>query len=109
VSKLSYVVSDPFNGSTNPKMIPGAVVEYCITVSNASGGATATNVSIADNVPIETDYYPDFGILVGATESGGTCTGGSAGGSFSGGVVSATLGSIAAGANSAVRFQVTVD
>lgn len=109
VSKLSYVVSDPFNGTADPKMIPGAVVEYCINVSNASGGAEAGNVSISDPVPGEVTFDAGFGILVGATESGGVCTGGTAGGSFSGGVVSANLGNIAAGSATAVRFQVTVD
>lgn len=109
VSKLSYVVSDPFNSTTNPKMIPGAVVEYCINVSNASGGAAATNVSISDSLPAEVTFDAGFGILVGASESGGTCTGGSAGGSFGGGIVSANLGNIAAGSATAVRFQVTVD
>ena len=34
-TKTSRVISDPLNGTTNPKLIPGAVVEYCITVANA--------------------------------------------------------------------------
>jgi uncharacterized repeat protein (TIGR01451 family) len=108
VAKLSYVISDPFNNTTDPKMIPGAVVEYCVTVSNAAGSATATNVSISDTIPGTTTFVAGS-IMTGATVSGGTCSGGSAGGSFAAGTVSATLGSVAASATAAVRFQVTVN
>ena len=52
-AKTSRVISDPLNGTTNPKLIPGAVVEYCITAANATGSATATNVSISDTLPSE--------------------------------------------------------
>jgi uncharacterized repeat protein (TIGR01451 family) len=31
-------------------------VEYCISVANAAGGATATNVTISDLVPTNTTY-----------------------------------------------------
>src|SRR5690606_8405535 len=34
VVKLSTVVSDPINGTSNPKAIPGAVVEYQIILTN---------------------------------------------------------------------------
>ncbi len=34
VSKISSVISDPTNGTTNPKAIPGAIVEYLITIAN---------------------------------------------------------------------------
>ena len=34
VTKTSTVISDPFNGTTVPKRIPGAVIEYCVTVEN---------------------------------------------------------------------------
>ncbi len=108
VAKLSYVISDPFNGTTNPKMIPGATVEYCITVSNAAGSATATNVGISDTLPAATTFVASS-INVGATVSGGTCSGGSTGGSFAAGVVSASLSNVAAGATTAVRFRVTVN
>jgi hypothetical protein len=53
VSKSSVVVSDPFNHTTNPKRIPGAVVEYQITISNAAGAATATDISFSDSLNTE--------------------------------------------------------
>ena len=63
VSKVATVFSDPFNGTTNPKAIPGAVVEYVITVANG-GAVNADDVSIAD--AIDTDVVFD------ATFNGGS-------------------------------------
>ncbi len=111
VTKVSTIISDPFNGSTDPKMIPGATVEYCVQIGNAAGGASATNVSISDTLPTDTTYDSGFGILVDGTVSGATCSGGSAGGSYDGGTrtVTAPVSDIAAGAARAVRFRVTVN
>jgi hypothetical protein len=53
ISKTAVVYSDPFNNTTNPKAIPGAVITYTITVTNAPGGAMATNVTIADSLAAE--------------------------------------------------------
>jgi len=52
-SKSSTVVSDPFNNTTNPKRIPGAVIEYVISISNAAGAATATDIAISDSLNTE--------------------------------------------------------
>lgn len=38
VEKTSTVISDPVNGTSNPKLIPGAIVEYAITVRNVGNG-----------------------------------------------------------------------
>ena len=48
VTKSSTVISDGFSAS-NPKRIPGAVVEYRIDIAN-SGGTAATNVTVADDL-----------------------------------------------------------
>jgi len=53
VVKSSMVISDPFNGTSNPKRIPGAVVQYKIVISNAAGASTASNISILDSLDIE--------------------------------------------------------
>jgi len=53
VTKASAVISDPSNGTTNPKAIPGAVVEYTVTISNAAGAATATNIAFTDSLNSE--------------------------------------------------------
>ncbi len=54
VTKISSVISDPVNGTTNPKAIPGALVEYLITVSNTGPGATdADSVVVTDDGPAD--------------------------------------------------------
>lgn len=48
----SQVFSDPVNGTSNPKRIPGAVVLYQIQVSNQGRGrADADSVDVADTLP----------------------------------------------------------
>lgn len=49
-AKFVRVVWDPVNLLVNPKAIPGAVLEYCITLTN-TGQADATNVNVGDVVP----------------------------------------------------------
>lgn len=50
------VVSDPVNGISNPKAVPGAFIEYCMAVTNAQNAAEATNLAI--KVPIPTTLNP---------------------------------------------------
>jgi uncharacterized repeat protein (TIGR01451 family) len=52
IVKASAVISDPFNGTTNPLAVPGAIVEYTITVTNI-GTAQATTVTISDDLSTE--------------------------------------------------------
>ncbi|MDO9363631.1 MAG: hypothetical protein Q7T60_11940 [Sphingopyxis sp.] len=108
VTKTSRVISDPFNNTTNPKLIPGAVVEYCIAVTN-SGGAAATSVAINDPVPGQLTFNAGT-ILLGGTVTSGTCDfNGTAGGSYAAPNVSGTIASIAAGASSTLVFRATVN
>lgn len=109
-TKTSRVISDPFNGSTDPKMIPGAVVEYCIAVTNAAGSATATNVNVSDELPLQTTYDSAFGIKLNGTVTGGSCnTDGVSGGSYAAGIASGTLTDIAAGVTRTLVFRVSVN
>jgi uncharacterized repeat protein (TIGR01451 family) len=109
-TKTSRVISDPFNNTTNPKMIPGAVVEYCIAVTNASGSATATSVALTDVLPTATTYQSSFGILLNGTVTSGTCNAdGVAGGSFASGTVSGTLASVVAADTRTLVFRVTIN
>jgi uncharacterized repeat protein (TIGR01451 family) len=108
-TKTSRVISDPVNGTTNPKMIPGAVVEYCIAVGNSSGSATAGNLNISDTLPGETDYLSAFGIKLNGTVTGAACNAdGASGGSYAAGVVSGTLADLLAGETRTLVFRVTV-
>lgn len=113
VAKSSRVVSDPVNLTTNPKAIPGATVEYCITVANASGAATATNVDVTDDLPVDVTYDATFGIFV---DGNATCTGGTAGGLFSTGTgpagadqVTGDLSDVAAGQTRSLYFRVVIE
>ncbi len=49
VTKTSAVVEDPVRGTTNPLAIPGAFLEYTITVDNGSA-STATAITLTDQV-----------------------------------------------------------
>lgn len=58
VVKSSQTFSDPFNDTTNPKAIPGALVAYTIVVNNPSAGTVDANtVFIFDAVPVNTDLF----------------------------------------------------
>ena len=71
VSKDSIVVSDPVNGTSNPKRIPGAVVRYCYIVTNAAGGAEATGALVTDTLaPAVLDTT---GQTVATYSGAGTC------------------------------------
>jgi uncharacterized repeat protein (TIGR01451 family) len=65
IAKSSVVAEDPFNGTTNPKAIPGARVTYTLDVSN-TGAGDADNVSIVDTVPSYTVFH------VGSVSAAGT-------------------------------------
>lgn len=112
VAKSSRVVSDPVNGTTDPKAIPGATVEYCITVANAAGAATATDVNVVDDLPADVSLVANS-IFV---DGDGACANGTAGGTFSAGTgpagedqVLGDLSDVAAGAVRSLYFRVTIN
>jgi len=127
VVKSSLVVSDPVNGTNNPKAIPGAVIRYCIAVSNGAGAADAENVVISDSLPGEVDF--NTGTIernVAASISSGvaTCTttpsdntddatdstADSDGGGFDNGTntVAGTIDDVSGGDTSGFTFTVTI-
>lgn len=110
VSKLSRVVSDGVSAS-NPKAVPGAVVEYCIVVTN-TGSQPATSVAVSDDLNLVPDVTFDASYTPktdGNVVSGNTCTAGSSNGTFAGNVVSGTLSNIASGETRTLVFRVTID
>jgi uncharacterized repeat protein (TIGR01451 family) len=121
VTKTSSVLWDPINGSSNPKAIPGAIVEYCIAVANATGGAAATSVAISDTLPTNVSYYSALatgpatipaviGVITEGTVTGSVCNADGTGtGLLTGGVVSGDLGTVASGDTETLIFRVTVD
>lgn len=54
IAKSSTLVSDPVNGTANPKAIPGAIVRYILTVQNSGPTATDSNsVFVVDSLPAQ--------------------------------------------------------
>ena len=52
VSKIQMTLSDPINGTTAPHPIPGAIVEYTVSVTNQGiGQVDANTLEITDVVP----------------------------------------------------------
>lgn len=117
IAKTSSVVSDPVNGATNPKAIPGARMRYCILVTN-NGSGTATGVNVADALPAGTTFVP------GSLRSGTSCAGAATaeddnasgadesdpfGASIGGTTLSAVTATLAPVAAMALIFDVTVD
>lgn len=123
----AHSVIDDFVSTSNYKPIPGARVEYVLTLTN-NGGAAADTVSITDALPIQTAFFPaaynagasDVSVTVGATttfcvaEAGGTDS--NADGCFrttASGVTTLTvrnpvIASVPAAGSVAVRFRVTI-
>lgn len=120
LNKLSTIISDPINGTTNPKSIPGATMEYCIVVQNAAGGAPTTALGVNDPLPTTVTYNSAYGIYVNGTYTGTTCnTDGTAGTGANSSytapagsnpaVVAGTLNNVAAGGATTLRFRVTIN
>lgn len=125
VAKTAAVYSDPSNGTTNPKAIPGAVVIYTVTITNAAGAA-ASNVSVTDNMSaMMSGANPSLAFRtpfndgttmcaagqdsVVSTDNGATWT--CQAGTWNGGTftLNATVpGTINAGGSGIIRYQVTV-
>jgi uncharacterized repeat protein (TIGR01451 family) len=116
VSKTMTVVSDAVN-SSNFKAIPGARVQYCVTISN-SGTASAATVVGTDTLPGALSY------VAGSLKSGADCntavtaeddnaTGGDEtdpiGASFASSTVSITRSSLATSTSFAVTYQANLN
>ncbi len=112
VTKQSRIVSDPVNSTTNPKAIPGAVIEYCIVVVN-SGAASADSVAITDTLPTQMTGTAGSGFLNGTytgTPGSGTCNlDGTAGGTITSTAASGSLGTVAAGTTRTFYFRTTIN
>lgn len=122
ITKLARVISDPVNGTSNPRSVPGSVIEYCIVMAN-SGSASATLLTVTDNLPAHTTF------VTGSMRSQGTVTSGvcnadgavedddasdggesdGATGSFASGVVTMALAAVAAGETRTALFRTTID
>ncbi|WP_242097323.1 hypothetical protein [Sphingomonas sp. CROZ-RG-20F-R02-07] len=121
VVKTAQVLSDGVN-AINPKALPGAVVQYCLTVTNSTLLVPANGVALTDVIPANTSYVPGS-ITVGGIGAGGAClvsglpvaddgsTTGLYGGSYntSTKTVTATIPTLAGGTSVAASFRVTIN
>ena len=56
IVKSVVTISDPVNGVTNPKAIPGSLKEYTIVVTNQGGGVTDNDTTqITDPIPAQAE------------------------------------------------------
>lgn len=99
-TKTSRIVAGDFSTGA---AIPGATVEYCITVSN-TGSAAATNIAISDTIPAELTYAD--GVWVGGVDCD---TPGPADGDETGGIVTGTIATLGVGTEQTLIFQATID
>jgi uncharacterized repeat protein (TIGR01451 family) len=105
VTKSSTPLSDPLNGTTNPKLIPGATAQYCILIQNA-GALTASNLVINDPLPANVAFVP------GTIRSGTSCAGAATvepNSLITGTTLTRNLASLGAGASFALTLQVTIN
>jgi len=120
LTKQSTIISDPINLTNNPKAIPGATIEYCIVVQNASGGTATTALSVSDPLPTTVTYLPAFGIVLNGTYTGTTCNtdgtvGTAANSNFAtattgnSGTVTGTLSNVSGGGATTMRIRATIN
>jgi hypothetical protein len=74
VTKTFSTVCDPYNGSTNPKNIPGAYVQYTVQIKN-TGSASATLGQITDALVANVSFDED---LISGSGVGTNCAAGTA-------------------------------
>ena len=127
VRKVSTVVWDPVNGSTNPKFIPGAEVRYCISMLNNAASPAATSTIVTDTLPTGVTFVAGSSFINGTVNSGGVCntgafvnggnttaatgsgSSGTTGGSFSSGTVTGTLATINSGETRTLYFDAIIN
>ena len=117
LTKTDTIISDPVNGTTNPKYIPGARLRYCILASN-TGPLAASTLVMTDTLPVTTTF------VTGTIRSGTSCAGAATveddnnagadesdpvGASYSAGTIIAILSSLASATGMAVTFEATVN
>lgn len=58
VAKFVVAYSDPINGTTSPKAVPGSVMTYTVLVTNSGYGTVDNNTTvITDPIPANTEFY----------------------------------------------------
>ena len=111
ITKTMDVLSDPSGAvSPNAKAIPGAVIEFTITLANAAGSGDAINVEVTDPIPANSTYNA-ASIEIDAVAQSDALDGdqGDYNGTTAGAVSAVGLTVTSGGANVVITFEVTVD
>lgn len=72
VYKWHRTILSDGKGSAIPKLIPGADVFLCLTVTNSTGAAKAQNLKVAHPFPPELSFTSTYGVKAGGSTSGST-------------------------------------
>jgi len=112
IAKTETLISDPIN-AVNPRHIPGAVVEYVVTVTNAvTSSLPATSLTISDVIPAGVTFAPDTYAVGSGIDLDGvpqTNVTGDDDAEFTAGTVTVTLPTLAPNTSTVITFRVTVN
>ena len=119
VTKTSQVISDPFGGvAPNAKAVPGAIIEYTVTIDNSGGAAPAENIVVTDNIQIPDALFEDEAYGAGqdvaidaafCNADGGDGDGDGCSYDAVSGLLSIAVPNIANGASTTITYQVQVN
>ncbi len=114
ITKTETLISDPINGAApNARHIPGAIVQYVVTVTNdASSAFPATSLTISDVLPGDVTFEPDtYNSGEGIDLDGTPLTNATLDddGEFDAGTVTVRVPSLAPGASAVITFRVSVN
>lgn len=113
ITKAAAVISDPFSSG---KALPGAIIEYTVTLDNTTGASAADNVVMTDTIQIA-DVALELGSYAGGLDveiDGVGCTADNPNADdgcaydATSGALTVTIPSIAAGASSTVTYRVEI-
>ncbi len=115
VTKTATVLADPINcpggvgtcGANLPKAIPGATVEYTITVSNSSTTVAASLVQVTD--AFTTVVSPTTAYVAGSIAKTGGTAAAPTDANVVGNTVTVPVGTLAVSSAATVTFRVTVN
>lgn len=122
VAKTASVITDGVS-TLNPKALPGATVQYCLTVTNATLTTPANTVNLTDRIPDKTTYVPGS-LTIGGVGVAGVCIlngfvqnddGSQAAGPYRGSydaptrTITATIPTLNGGTALAASFRVKID
>lgn len=114
ITKTETLISDPINGvAPNARHIPGAIVQYVVTVTNSATSAlSATTLTISDVLPGDVTFAANtygvgFGIDLDTVAQSNAADLDQ--GSEAAGTVTVTVPSIAPGATAVITFRVSVN